>query len=775
MKKLFYTVAAVFLTCFPTLSAQDNLLANPGFEEWNEGTLQGAWTATDNITLTQEATTKLNGNYALRLETAANSDLYAVGSFKQDVTGTFQQGEVYEVSISFYTVSNGGSTFNRLRLNHRWDNYADPTEPYYQSYEMPVGQWSTQTAEVPVANEGASTFNFIMQTDPGTILIVDDFSFRKKEGASTPYLTVDPARFPTVETTVGTPVEIGKATLYYGNLPVELSEAAGTIYIGGTHKDQFGMKVTRNEPGEMELTLTYAPTKPTTYSMHTARLTIDPQVDGLTASISLSGQASEPGLNPVITADRTEVTFPETPAGTSRHDTVYVSGTELKEGIRCVVTGDSTFTISTNLLPINANRAALGIEYRPVQGGTQTATITLSSRDAETRTIALSGTATGDATNPDKQGDEYPLDDSQPLTLLHETFDNAPHNEPLQLEGWKNIAEQDYRAWWGYDFNYATPPTDEHTAKATLFNSVDTEATPYEMWLYTPALDYEHTDSPMFTFRVMGDLLHEDGNAKIELYYVDLVDGPDQPYRSPIDIRLPSTPDDNGEWMEYHMDLSKQNGVSPTFFMAFRVSGTGGGANAATFYLDDVSFGRTDLPKISLPHPQLMFESQAGATATTQDIAVTTENLAEPIKLTIGGADKSMFKVVPETLPVEGGSFHVEFSSDQIRWHEAYVKLASRGAADVYLDLIVNNKQQSSGFDAATVTPRVWCNHGRIHLDTSAPIKVRLFDLAGHEIMFHTLPTGIHTLPNIQQPGMYLLQLTYADGTNTCQKVVVKE
>ena len=86
-----------------------------------------------------------------------------------------------------------------------------------------------------------------------------------------------------METTVGTPVEIGKATLRYGNLPVELSEAAGTLHIGGTHKDQFGMKVTRNEPGEMELTLTYAPTKPTTYGMHTARITIDPQVEGLTA------------------------------------------------------------------------------------------------------------------------------------------------------------------------------------------------------------------------------------------------------------------------------------------------------------------------------------------------------------------------------------------------------------------------------------------------------------------------------------------------------------
>ena len=103
------------------------------------------------------------------------------------------------------------------------------------------------------------------------------------------------------------------------------------------------------------------------------------------------------------------------------------------------------------------------------------------------------------------------------------------------------------------------------------------------------------------------------------------------------------------------------------------------------------------------------------------------------------------------------------------------MKLASRGAADVYLDLIVNNKQQSSGLDAATVTRACGATMDASISTHPPPIEVRLFDLAGHEIMFHTLPTGIHTLPDTQQPGMYLLQLTYADGTNTCQKVVVKE
>ena len=63
MKKLFYTVAAVFLTCVPTLSAQDNLLANPGFEEWAGGQ-PANWSAPFG---TQETAIVHEGTSAIRL------------------------------------------------------------------------------------------------------------------------------------------------------------------------------------------------------------------------------------------------------------------------------------------------------------------------------------------------------------------------------------------------------------------------------------------------------------------------------------------------------------------------------------------------------------------------------------------------------------------------------------------------------------------------------------------------------------------------------------
>ncbi len=779
-KKLIFALgAALCLMAYaPTTSAQENLFDNPGFEEWEGVTLKGKWKYSSNVTLKQETDIMKNGNYALKVETAAGST-FNVGTISQDIDGTFQQGDVYEVTIHYYTISNGGSSMNRLRVNHRWNNFNDPAEPFYNSYEMPVGQWTTQTAEVAVANEGASQFNFIMETDPGTILIFDDFCFKKKEGVHTPYLTVSPETFPLVETTVGKAVKIGTAIVKYGNLPHPLDEELGTLYLSGSNRDQFKMNIIRDEEGEMELELIYAPNKTAIYSNHTAKVIIDSQVEGLgTKSISLNGKAYTEDT-PLINIDRTEVVFPETAAGQTRRDTVYISSQNMREEIKAVIIGDSTFTISTNYILVNQENQRLGIAYRPVKAGTHTATITLTSKDAETKTIQVTGTATGDITNPDKQGDEYPLDVSTPVTLLHETFDKAPHNEPLAIEGWKNIAELNYRAWWGYDFNSPLVPdavrSDEQVAKATLFNSLNPTAAPYEMWLYTPALDFKNAASKVFTFRVSATMLSDEiRNDSIELYYVE----PDTKeanglFRQKVDMYMPSKAEDNDEWFEYHIDLgAESNNVADTFFMAFRVSGTGGNASAASYYIDDVSFGRTDLPKISIENNRIAFESQPNAVATTPDINVSAQNLEEPIALSVWGTDNDKFKTLPATLPTEGGTFKIEFSSDRTGMHYARIKLASRGAADVYIDVQVNNKM-SSGLDELQTDTRLWSKNGVIYVSATQAANIQLFDLSGHKIGNWHIDAGCTALPYIFNSGMYIVKMVQENDSPTF-KVQVK-
>ena len=153
---------------------------------------------------------------------------------------------------------------------------------------------------------------------------------------------------------------------------------------------------------------------------------------------------------------------------------------------------------------------------------------------------------------------------------------------------------------------------------------------------------------------------------------------------------MPCTKDESGEWNEYHVDLTGQD-LADTFFMGFRFTSTRGRYNAATYYIDDVTYGRTDIAVIRPDVQELSFTAQPNKDAKSDVVTVATENLAEPIKLSLGGANKSKFKLSTTELDANGGSFSVTFNSDTEGVYSAYVKLSSRGAADKYVELTVNN------------------------------------------------------------------------------------
>lgn len=281
------------------------------------------------------------------------------------------------------------------------------------------------------------------------------------------------------------------------------------------------------------------------------------------------------------------------------------------------------------------------------------------------------------------------LDDSEPLSLMEESFDNTRHNKPVVIDGWRNILLKGQRPWWTYQWkNTEGNEVVDYSAKATAYMSTASTTEDYEMWMVTPALNGKNTESKIFTFRVMGDLMPEkDTINTIELYYIEK-DGNGY-FKQAIELDMPKGKDLNGEWREFHIDL-KASDVADVFFMAFRFAAPGGRENSTVYYIDDVTYGRTDLPSIESSIYSVAFEADQYAITSSDTITVKGHNLTEPISISFGGNNPSNFSSNVSSLSPEGGSFIINFLSMEVGVHTAFVCLSSKGAADLYIPISVN-------------------------------------------------------------------------------------
>lgn len=590
-----------------------------------------------------------------------------------------------------------------------------------------------------------------LSTSTGAVIIAPRGAedIKTPEVAGDPELTITPAQFDMAAGKVGQTTEVGTIHISAKNMP-----AATTLEITGTNRALFSTSVAEIKKGtsETDIVISYTPTA---IGKHSARVFIDcPEVPTLSQSIALSAYAIDEQNPPVVKANVESVNF-EVKAGETAEQTIEIQTANLPDYAYVKLATADVFRISSSMLMKNAN-TSVKITFVPLSAGTYDNELIVTTLGAEELHIPLKGVAT-DNTKPETpaEGDLLPLDPSNPTTLLNEHFDKGEKNKPLAIDGWKNIATKGTRAWWSYTFNDTDESAGEHVAKVTAYDSKveDGDETEAEMMLVTPALNFKDAASKIFTFRVRGDYLTDEQTDQLELCYIDLTDG--DMYIAPVDgFTMPCTKDESGEWFEYHIDLTDQP-IADTFFMAFRFKSTRGRNNAATYYIDDVSFGRTDIPAVHTDVTALAFEAIKGQDATSDEITVTTENLTEPIKLTLGGANKSKFKLSDSELPAEGGAFNVRFNSDEEGVHEAYVKLASRGAADKYVVLTVNN----------TV------NTGITGISAS-PADITVFALNGVALKSGKAITPAEAIKGLPT-GTYILQKTDANSIQRF-KIAVK-
>ena len=571
----------------------------------------------------------------------------------------------------------------------------------------------------------------------------DDFI---KEATGEPALNItDEVLFEGTAAPINVATEYVKLKVDAANLP-----SAVSIYITGTNGKMFSLS-TEEIPAGTSTTDVIVTYTPTAVGKHTARINFESaDMPELNNAFTINTVCIDPANPPTIIVEPMELPQFSAKVGEQQQQTLKVTTKGLPDygKVKLMGEGEGAFLINNTML-MKEMEQTLTVTFKPKAEGTFTERLEFSALEAETFYVTITGTTTGGADPSDKEGDDLPLTAENPLTLLNENFDNITNNKPVSIEGWKNVAMEGKRAWWGSDAD------GEKTAKVSAYDSsVEIgKATPCEMLLVTPPLDFVNSATKMFTFRVMGNLLTEGMTDLLELCYIDLEGGEMNVF--PVELTMPNIPDLNNEWQEYHLNLEGQD-LADVFFMGFRFKSQLGRENSATYYIDDVTYGRDDLPMITPSVTQLAFESTKGATTVSEEITLETLNTTEPITLSLGGPNKSKFELTATTLPATGGKFAVKFQSDEIGVHEAYVKVSSRGAADVYIPVSVNNKD----------------NSGIVSITFEASPDVTVYDLSGRAVK------TVKECKNYRQAidgiaaGTYILKAVSKAGVQTTKVMV---
>ena len=559
-----------------------------------------------------------------------------------------------------------------------------------------------------------------------------------------PYIELDNRTFNKARGKVGQKVEVGKVHVKAVDMPGEV-----TIVPSGAVEGIYTTDVKTIPAGtsEVDITIFYEAKK---IGKNEGKLFFMVGED-IYEQINLKGLAIDPATPPAVVLEPTSFKEFKTEVGTPVSDTIVAKLVGLPSSVNVSVKQDAPgFTCNTGLLYYSVPSHKLVVTFNPKSAGTYEATVTLSNEFFEPVVLTVKGTATAkEDVKPDVEGDQLPLPTDNPVKLLNEGFDTGVHNKPLSLKGWTNLAALGARAWWGYTFpEYDTENAGEFVAKVTPYDSkVDYgQETDCQMLLVTPPLDYKNAASKMFTFRVMGKNMTE--GMLDELMFCNLIIEEGGLYVMPVEgVEMPSRPDQNGEWIDYHVDLSGME-LDNVFYMAFFFRGQRGTVSSASYFIYDVSYGRTDLPLMTPDKPEVSLKVEPNAAAQSEAVKVEAKNLTQPIKLTLGGRDKASFEVSAKELSVNGGSFFVKFKGEAEGSYEAYVKLSSRGAATKYVAFFVS---------AVTGVQSVVVEQGE---------TIEVLDINGRKLRQLTgakVSNALQSLPH----GTYILKVNGALGSRS--------
>ena len=679
-----------------------NLILNHSFEEYSCNAMFGCsfddWSGQGNGA--SASTDKLDGEVSLlcnpTLATTLDQGVHLTDA-------DYAPGSRFQLTLNYKVISmpEGG----KLSLDCFWEAAAggdwEATEAHDSDIlRVDLESGSSWMQKVVVTSKPAKSayFRVRVKIPKSAKVLFDNFSLYLTPSTD-PFIDVTPETLNSISAILGETADFQTIHIRQGNL-----EGPTSFELSYTDADQFLLSQTSlaADQSECDLVITYKPTKA---GAHVAYLNIDNlNHTTLHRSIKLEGTCTDPGAQPEVTVTPSVVPAFEAVAGQEQKQTIRVKSVNCTDYLYLRVdhiTG-AAFTVGSSMLAKNSEQE-VEISFKPVEAVSYQSTLTIYSGNGEFDNIVLTLNGTGKPATPetvDWQAD-FNWDISNPMTLMIEPFDNIEHNKTLLKDRWQNVADPATRPWWGFDEAKTTPARGTETyAKATAYQSGKDQTGIWDMWLVTPPLDYKNAASKLFTFKVMGEYLPKEGiEAALEVYYID-PSNPAQVLKQDLTAAfdIPTTSDENLVWRTFYMDLTPYaETMADVFCMAFRYVGPNGNSGAVTYYIDDVSWGRTDLPMISVDIASIAEEAELSKEKVLGTVNVTGKNLTQPINVSVKGANYNVFSISGETLPAEGGALTILFQSDQEGVHEAYIELSSSEAVPVYIPMSVLCKSKTEG------------------------------------------------------------------------------
>lgn len=284
--------------------------------------------------------------------------------------------------------------------------------------------------------------------------------------------------------------------------------------------------------------------------------------------------------------------------------------------------------------------------------------------------------------------------DSKPLAVLNETFSDLRHTRILGLKGWQNLTVRGERPFYAWKQKNADQSVVENEVAQISFLKYGVEdRREHESWLISPTLSYKNAQSKDLTFSLMYRNQTTNGEELFGFYIITEKDGKATPYFLDISEYVPAGVKlESDMWFDYRIDLSKVEGltIEDKFHVAFSYySPVGGNATSLNFMLDDVTFGRTDLPELSVDNDFIQFVFRPGQEMTPQPLNIYSNRTTAPVTITLApSTQKKYFKLSSEKLPLEGGALAVGFKSNDSKTHAAALLVQTRGAEPIIVKLL---------------------------------------------------------------------------------------